>query len=78
MTQDLEARIRRQAELDADIERSIVRDRRRRRRSVVILSIASVAVAIVVAVGVMKKVAAPSAGVEDFYMRPFPYVKKEN
>ena len=67
MTQDLEARIRRQAELDADIERSIVRDRRRRRRSVVILSIASVAVAIVVAVGVMKKVAAPSAGVEDFY-----------
>ena len=67
MTEELEAKIRKQAEHDAGIERAITRDRKRRRRLTVGLSLTlSVAVAVlVVVVGV--KVTTPSAGEKEIF-----------
>ena len=55
MIDDVEAKVRKQAEIDREIERSIARDRRRRRRLVVALSGALVVVVAVLLVGIQGK-----------------------
>ena len=68
MIDDIEAQVRKQAVLDAEIELKISHDRRRRRR---LLTALSVGLALLVVagllVGVAKKMTTPSAGVEEFY-----------
>lgn len=67
MIDDVEAQIKKQAELDAKIELDIARDRRRRRRLRVVLLLSLVLVVAGLLVGVAKRVSTPRAGVDEFY-----------
>ena len=67
MINDIEAQVRKQAVIDAEIELRISRDRRRRRRLLTALSVVLVLVVAGLLVGVAKKMTTPSAGVEEFY-----------
>ena len=67
MTDDIEIQVRRQAQLDAEIERSINRNKRRRRILVVGLSIVIAAVVLIFLVAIAKKITTPTAGVDDYF-----------